>query len=109
MPVVVNYDLPRSAIDYTHRIGRTGRAGETGLAISFITAETQAHFQLIEKRNRLNLTREQIPGFEPTAPASPPAPGTGGIKGRRKSKKDRLREAADRQAPPGLNTPFESP
>jgi len=99
LPVVVNYDLPRSAIDYTHRIGRTGRAGEAGVAISFITAETQAHFQLIEKRHRLNLTREQIPGFEPTEPASPPAPGTGGIKGRRKSKKDRLREAADRQPP----------
>jgi len=98
-PVVVNSALPRSAMDYTHRIGRTGRAGEAGVAISFITAETQAHFQLIEKRHRLNLTREQIPGFEPTEPASPPAPGTGGIKGRRKSKKDRLREAADRQPP----------
>ncbi len=99
LPVVVNYDLPRSAIDYTHRIGRTGRAGETGIAISFVTAESQAHFCLIEKRNQLNIPREEIPGFEPTECARPPSPGTGGIKGRRKSKKDKLREAAAREAP----------
>lgn len=102
LPVVVNYDLPRSATDYTHRIGRTARAGEAGVAISFVTAETQAHFQLIEKRNRLHLAREHIPGFEPTELAPPPTPGTGGIKGRRKSKKDHLREAASRQANPNF-------
>ena len=97
LPVVVNFDLPRSAVDYTHRIGRTGRAGETGIAISFISAETHAHFRLIEKRHRLTLPREQIPGFEPTATAVP-APATGGIKGKRKSKKDRFREAVARDA-----------
>ncbi len=100
LPAVVNYDLPRSAIDYTHRIGRTARAGESGVAISFVTAETQAHFHLIEKRHRLHLASEQIPGFEPTGLASPPPPGSGGIKGRRKSKKDQLREAASRQTNP---------
>jgi ATP-dependent RNA helicase RhlE len=99
LPVVVNYDLPRSAVDYTHRIGRTGRAGEAGVAISFISAGTHAHFLLIERRHRLNLTREQVAGFEPveTGVPSPPA---GGIKGRRKSKKDRLREAAARGSKP---------
>jgi superfamily II DNA/RNA helicase len=94
LPVVVNFDLPRSAVDYTHRIGRTGRAGETGIAISFVSAETHAHFRLIEKRHRLDLPREQIPGFEPAEFAVPTAPTTGGIKGKRKSKKDKLREAA---------------
>lgn len=97
LPVVLNYDLPRSAVDYTHRIGRTGRAGETGLAVSFVTAESHEHFCLIEKRNRLTISREQIPGFEPTELAPPPSSSTGGIKGRRKSKKDKLREAAARQ------------
>ena len=94
LPVVVNYDLPRSPVDYPHRIGRTGRAGESGTAVSFISAETDAHFRLIEKRNRLGVTREQIAGFEPweTAPALPAT--SGGVKGRRKSKKDRVREAA---------------
>lgn len=98
LPVVVNYDLPRSAVDYTHRIGRTGRAGKAGLAASFVTAESHAHFCLIEKRNHLAVAREQIPGFEPLDTAPPPSPSTGGIKGWRKSKKDKLREAAARQA-----------
>jgi superfamily II DNA/RNA helicase len=93
LPVVVNYDLPRSAVDYTHRIGRTGRAGETGLAINFVSAVTHAHFLLIEKRHGLSLPREQVEGFEPVE-VETPAQATGGVKGRRKSKKDKLREAA---------------
>jgi superfamily II DNA/RNA helicase len=97
LPVVVNFDLPRSATDYTHRIGRTGRAGESGVAVNFISAETHAHFQLIEKRNGLNLPREQVAGFEPVALEVPPPP-TGGIKGRRPNKKDKLRAAAARAA-----------
>ncbi len=99
LPVVVNFDLPRSPTDYTHRIGRTGRAGQTGIAINFISAETHAHFRLIEKRHRLALPREHIPGFEPLNTDVPPPP-AGGIKGRRKSKKDRLREAAAREGAP---------
>ena len=96
LPVVVNYDLPRSTTDYTHRIGRTGRAGESGTAISFVSAGTQAHFRLIEKRAHLRVPREQIAGLEPTEtlaanPADPTA--TGGIKGARPSKKDKLRAA----------------
>lgn len=94
LPVVVNYDLPRSPTDYTHRIGRTGRAGESGLAVSFVTEESVAHFGLIEKRNQMSLAREVIAGFEPIEVPPPSAAGTGGIKGRRKSKKDKLREAA---------------
>ncbi len=99
LPVVVNFDLPRSAVDYTHRIGRTGRAGESGVAVNFISAGTHAHFQLIERRHRLNLPREQIAGFEPIESIGTPASSPGGIKGRRKSKKDRLREAAIRAFP----------
>lgn len=95
LPVVVNYDLPRSTVDYTHRIGRTGRAGGSGLAISFVTAATEAHFRLIEKRQGLSLPRERIVGFEPveSAPAEVPQ-GNGGVKGSRPSKKDKLRAAA---------------
>jgi ATP-dependent RNA helicase RhlE len=93
LPVVVNYDLPRSATDHVHRIGRTGRAGADGLAVSFVTADTEAHFRLIEKRQGQRVPREQVAGFEPEAVASE-AQATGGIKGKRKSKKDKLREAA---------------
>lgn len=97
LPVVVNYDLPRSAVDYTHRIGRTGRAGESGLAVSFITADAAAHFKLIEKRHQMTVVREQVPGFEPveTAMVNLVNPDSaGGIKGQRPSKKDKLRAAA---------------
>lgn len=107
LPVVVNYDLPRSPADYVHRIGRTGRAGESGVAVSFISAETDAHFRLIEKRNRLDLPREQIAGFEPLETIVPAPPPTGGIKGKRKSKKDKLREAAG--LPPTAPAPKSAP
>ena len=93
LPVVLNYELPRSPADYVHRIGRTGRAGEKGVAINFVTAEAVAHFNVIEKRNGLSMSREVIAGFEPVDPL-PVASGTGGVKGKRKSKKDKLREAA---------------
>ena len=94
LPVVVNYDLPRSAVDYVHRIGRTGRAGASGLAVSFVSPATEAHWRLIEKRQGLSLPLEVLPGFEPTEAAPPPSPGNGGIKGKRPSKKDKLRAAA---------------
>ncbi len=103
LPVVVNYDLPRSAVDYTHRIGRTGRAGESGLAVSFVSAGTEAHFKLIEKRHGIKVAREQVEGFEPLETQAPNATdpaGTGGIKGKRPSKKDKLREAAARAQTP---------
>ena len=107
--VVVNYDLPRSADDYVHRIGRTGRAGASGLAVSFVTPAAEAHFKLIEKRQGLTLPREEIEGFVPTeaAPAVQAEPGTGGIKGKRPSKKDKLRAAAAAAAGTSGPTPGE--
>ncbi|HSV79220.1 MAG TPA: DEAD/DEAH box helicase [Ramlibacter sp.] len=104
LDAVVNYDLPRSPNDYVHRIGRTGRAGATGVAVSFVSADTEAHFRLIEKRQNLVLPREQVAGFEPVDAALPAAnAGTGGIKGKRPSKKDKLRAAA--QAAAGKQEP----
>ncbi|MCM8533247.1 MAG: DEAD/DEAH box helicase [Lentisphaeraceae bacterium] len=89
---VVNYDLPRSPMDYVHRVGRTGRAGESGVAVSFIDHDSRAHFKLIEKRSNIQLEREQIEGFELTGEATPKAEGKAPVKGKRKSKKDKLRE-----------------
>lgn len=96
LDAVINYDLPRSADDYVHRIGRTARAGARGVAVSFVSAQTEAHMRLIEKRQNLRLLREQVAGFEPvkTELPEPADAGTGGIKGRRPSKKDKLRAAA---------------
>ncbi len=50
LPFVVNYELPRSPKDYIHRIGRTGRAGATGEAISLVTDEEENHFYIIQKK-----------------------------------------------------------
>ena len=118
LPVVVNYDLPRSADDYTHRIGRTGRAGAKGLAVSLVTPGTDAHLGLIEKRHGLTLKREVVRGFEPTEEApDQPAHGVsqavqttgldpaGGIKGKRLSKKDKLRMAAANATNEGKRNP----
>ena len=95
---VVNYDLPRSPADYIHRIGRTGRAGKAGLAITFIGYDEQAHFKLIEKRSGIKLKREQIEGFELKGEAPKKVKGPAPVKGKKKSKKDKLREQALRDA-----------
>jgi ATP-dependent RNA helicase RhlE len=50
LPVVINYELPRSPKDFIHRIGRTGRAGAEGTAISFIGVEDEQHFRVIQKK-----------------------------------------------------------
>jgi len=89
---VINYDLPRSPADYIHRIGRTARAGKSGVAISFIDYENMDHFKLIEKRSEIKLERESIAGFELTGDAPQKVKGPTPVKGKGKSKKDKLRE-----------------
>jgi len=91
---VVNFDLPRSPTDYIHRIGRTARAGKSGLALSFIDHESDAHFKLIEKRAQIKLEREVIPEFELSGEVIKKEKGPAPTKGKKKSKKDKLREKA---------------
>jgi superfamily II DNA/RNA helicase len=95
---VVNYDLPRSPADYIHRIGRTGRAGKSGLAVTFIGNEEKEHFAVIEKHSNIKLVREQIKGYELKGDAPIKEKGTAPVKGKRKSKKDKLREQALKDA-----------
>jgi len=65
LPRVVNFDLPHVAEDYVHRIGRTGRAGETGIALSLVSADEVSQLQKIEKLIKKSIPREEIDGFEP--------------------------------------------
>ena len=95
---VINFDLPRSPNDYIHRIGRTGRAGKSGMAISFIGHEDKDHFALIEKRSKIKLEREQIEGFELKGETPVKQKGPAPVKGKGKSKKDKLREKAAQEA-----------
>ena len=50
LEVVINYELPRSPLDYVHRIGRTGRANESGTAITLVTDDELQHFRTIQKK-----------------------------------------------------------
>ncbi|KTD72581.1 DEAD/DEAH box helicase [Legionella tucsonensis] len=65
LPCVVNFDLPQVAEDYIHRIGRTGRAGASGLAISLVSADESNQLHAIEKLIQRKLNRIEIEDFEP--------------------------------------------
>ncbi len=62
---VVNFDLPHTPEDYVHRIGRTGRAGASGQAISLVSADEISQLMDIEKLIQRRIEREEIEGFEP--------------------------------------------
>lgn len=68
LPQVVNYDLPNVSEDYVHRIGRTGRAGATGQAISLVTSEEFSLLADIERMTKQIIQRKTIVGFEPSSP-----------------------------------------
>jgi len=67
LPYVVNYDLPHNAEDYVHRIGRTGRAGAMGEAISLVSESETRYLRDIEKLIGSPLASAIVPGFEPGA------------------------------------------
>ncbi len=69
---VINYDLPKNAEDYVHRIGRTGRAGASGVAISFVSAKELDSLHRIERYIGQALTRQVITGLEPRIPLMAP-------------------------------------
>jgi ATP-dependent RNA helicase RhlE len=76
LPCVINYDLPYNAEDYVHRIGRTGRAGATGDALSVFTEKDERLLVDIEKLIKQTITRGELTGFAPGRPAEreePPA------------------------------------
>lgn len=107
LPCVINYELPRSPNDYKHRIGRTGRAGEEGIAISLISHQEYQHFGVIEKRNGIRLKREQIIGFEADAEA-PPLPKRSKPKKKKKAKSKNLKHKNSKKKSAGRETENQS-
>lgn len=71
---VINFDLPKFAEDYVHRIGRTGRAGASGIAVSFASPKDGMHLKRIERFTGHNITPHVIPGLEPKRTHRPSAP-----------------------------------
>jgi ATP-dependent RNA helicase RhlE len=80
LPHVVNYELPNVPEDYVHRIGRTGRAGAFGVAVSLIGPQDWGKLAQIERLTGHRLERSVLPGLEPTR--SEPRGGAGGDKPR---------------------------
>jgi ATP-dependent RNA helicase RhlE len=70
LPCVVNFDLPYVPEDYVHRIGRTGRAGSSGLAISFFSEDESKQLEYIERLIGRKFEREILPGFAPSKKVS---------------------------------------
>lgn len=64
LPCVINYELPRSPLDYIHRIGRTGRANEKGTAISILTDDELQHFRVIQKKMGKKVTLQRTEGID---------------------------------------------
>jgi ATP-dependent RNA helicase RhlE len=85
LPHVVNYELPNVPEDYVHRIGRTGRAGQDGAALSLVCVDEHAHLADIEKLLKRQIDQVIVPGYEPD-PSIRPEPikrgGNGGGNGR---------------------------
>jgi ATP-dependent RNA helicase RhlE len=67
LPYVINFELPHTAEDYVHRIGRTGRAGRSGNAVSLVCAEEKHRLAEIEKLIKLSIPQEVVAGFDPEA------------------------------------------
>ncbi|MBL6690364.1 MAG: DEAD/DEAH box helicase [Pseudomonadales bacterium] len=68
LPRVINFELPHVAEDYVHRIGRTGRAGHSGEALSLVCSEEAKQLHAIEKLSNQNIEREELKGLEPKSP-----------------------------------------
>jgi ATP-dependent RNA helicase RhlE len=100
LPHVVNYELPNVPEQYVHRIGRTGRAGVSGEAISFVATEEMDFLSDIEKLMRRALPREVVPGFEPSpAPQAVQAPRQAQLQRRQQVQHAQHRGGGERRQP----------
>ncbi|MBT8266065.1 MAG: DEAD/DEAH box helicase [Bacteroidia bacterium] len=103
LPHVVNFELPNISEDYVHRIGRTGRAGASGEAISLVSADETTYLRDIEKLVGFKIPMEIIEGFEPDPNAST-APIKQGQKSNRSRQGNRSNSGSSRNQKSGNNS-----
>jgi ATP-dependent RNA helicase RhlE len=77
LPRVVNFELPNVPEDYIHRIGRTGRAGASGEALSLVSSDERIQLRDIERLLKREIPTSVMPGFEPQHNNSVPRPAAG--------------------------------
>jgi ATP-dependent RNA helicase RhlE len=102
LPFVVNFDLPGSPEDYVHRVGRTGRAGLTGEAISLMSDEERDDLVAIEKLLKIKLPVQEAGPFErerASAPRGASRRPLGRSEGRPEARRDEFRRDAHRSSP----------
>ena len=98
LPFVINYELPNIAEDYVHRIGRTGRAGASGIAISLVSGEENEYLKSIEKLLGLQIQSGTVEGFEPSK-----GPVDGGKKRMKKQGKGSIQSHTNNYKKPSNN------
>jgi len=107
LPLVINHDLPMVAEDYVHRIGRTGRNGATGEALSLVAPEEGGLLRQIQRMLKAEIVMQTVDGFEPSRPIrlDAPIPKNGGGQQRRQPVAGRPAQRPDQQRPGGQRTP----
>ncbi len=105
LPHVVNFDIPNVPEDYVHRIGRTGRAGRDGLAVSLVAGSEHGLFEDIRKLVKVEIPTYGVEGYEPTEPLSRDAGKTPARQGRGKGGGGRGNSGGNRGGGRGNNTP----
>ncbi|SIQ93027.1 ATP-dependent RNA helicase RhlE [Aromatoleum tolulyticum] len=104
LPSVINFELPHTAEDYVHRIGRTGRAGRQGHAVSLVSSEEKHLLAEIEKLIKLQIPQEAVPGFDPEPDFHEAGTRGRGRRGPSAKTSDAPREPAPREPAPGARS-----
>jgi ATP-dependent RNA helicase RhlE len=99
LPVVVNFEIPFDPEDYVHRIGRTGRAGKEGIAISLVSFEEEEQLKGINRLLKRDLPVRQVKGFEVDPASRPTRSGSRGGRGGRGGSGGRGSSSGGRRRP----------
>jgi len=104
LPHVVNFELPNISEDYVHRIGRTGRAGASGEAVSLVSADETSYLRDIEKLVGIKIPVEIVEGFEPDPNASTKPIKQGQGRGRNQQRSNKPKSQSPRRSEDGGNS-----